>query len=128
MVVFLMIRRPPRSTRTDTLFPYTTLFRSQRPGRSRRPRRAGVRAVHDNQARRPRARPRSLHLAGPGAVPQMEVAFGRGGRPRPCREDKHVRLGYGLMGHEKRIVEAFDTNGIERILPVDDAYDPPETG
>src|SRR3546814_5874454 len=27
-LVFLMIRRPPRSTRTDTLFPYTTLFRS----------------------------------------------------------------------------------------------------
>src|SRR3546814_19189596 len=26
---FLMIRRPPRSTRTDTLFPYTTRFRSQ---------------------------------------------------------------------------------------------------
>src|SRR3546814_10982938 len=26
---FLMIRRPPRSTRTDTLFPYATLFRSQ---------------------------------------------------------------------------------------------------
>src|SRR3546814_17478628 len=32
---FLMIRRPPRSTRTDTLFPYTTLFRSE-----------GHRAVH----------------------------------------------------------------------------------
>src|SRR3546814_14162916 len=32
---FLMIRRPPRSTRTDTLFPYTTLFRS--PPRKRRP-------------------------------------------------------------------------------------------
>src|SRR3546814_11131765 len=30
---FLMIRRPPRSTRTDTLFPYTTLFRSGCPGR-----------------------------------------------------------------------------------------------
>src|SRR3546814_7959178 len=28
MIFFLMIRRPPRSTRTDTLFPYTTLFRS----------------------------------------------------------------------------------------------------
>src|SRR3546814_21167469 len=27
---FLMIRRPPRSTRTDTLFPYTTLFRSEK--------------------------------------------------------------------------------------------------
>src|SRR3546814_16456198 len=33
MIFFLMIRRPPRSTRTDTLFPYTTLFRSHRPGR-----------------------------------------------------------------------------------------------
>src|SRR3546814_7273396 len=32
---FLMIRRPPRSTRTDTLFPYTTLFRSIQ-GRARR--------------------------------------------------------------------------------------------
>src|SRR3546814_18701894 len=28
-VFFLMILRPPRSTRTDTLFPYTTLFRSR---------------------------------------------------------------------------------------------------
>src|SRR3546814_3628244 len=30
-----MIRRPPRSTRTDTLFPYTTLFRSAPAGRLR---------------------------------------------------------------------------------------------
>src|SRR3546814_10600330 len=30
VVFFLMIRRPPRSTRTDTLFPYTTLYRSVR--------------------------------------------------------------------------------------------------
>src|SRR3546814_20151515 len=29
IIFFLMIRRPPRSTRTDTLFPYTTLFRSR---------------------------------------------------------------------------------------------------
>src|SRR3546814_18372104 len=28
LLFFVMIRRPPRSTRTDTLFPYTTLFRS----------------------------------------------------------------------------------------------------
>src|SRR3546814_3065108 len=47
-----MIRRPPRSTRTDTLFPYTTLFRSRqrcrcrlgsdvpRPGTGARPRRS----------------------------------------------------------------------------------------
>src|SRR3546814_2424566 len=33
-----MIRRPPRSTRTDTLFPYTTLFRSQDAARARDPR------------------------------------------------------------------------------------------
>src|SRR3546814_11637197 len=32
---FLMIRRPPRSTRTDTLFPYTTLFRSAGPSAGR---------------------------------------------------------------------------------------------
>src|SRR3546814_4884965 len=32
---FLMIRRPPRSTRTDTLFPYTTLFRSEAVERQR---------------------------------------------------------------------------------------------
>src|SRR3546814_7599050 len=31
LVFFLMLRRPPRSTRTDTLFPYTTLFRSEFP-------------------------------------------------------------------------------------------------
>src|SRR3546814_18341148 len=38
-VFFLMIRRPPRSTRTDTLFPYTTLFRSRT--RAERPRQGG---------------------------------------------------------------------------------------
>src|SRR3546814_16434921 len=32
-----MIPRPPRSTRTDTLFPYTTLFRSPRPGGDQSP-------------------------------------------------------------------------------------------
>src|SRR3546814_17544599 len=31
ILFFLMIRRPPRSTRTDTRFPYTTLFRSTNP-------------------------------------------------------------------------------------------------
>src|SRR3546814_3605548 len=36
---FLMIRRPPRSTRTDTLFPYTTLVRSAAEARELQPRR-----------------------------------------------------------------------------------------
>src|SRR3546814_5830198 len=50
MCVFLMIRRPPRSTRTDTLFPYTTLFRSRIIGRgqgeeAQRPRSEAVQTV-----------------------------------------------------------------------------------
>src|SRR3546814_6687398 len=54
---FLMIRRPPRSTRTDTLFPYTTLFRSEDgcgrgPLRHRQRRLRAVLAVHDRHARR----------------------------------------------------------------------------
>src|SRR3546814_6479972 len=48
LVFFLMIRRPPRSTRTDTLFPYTTLFRS-RLGLARR---SGQR--HQPELQRPR--------------------------------------------------------------------------
>src|SRR3546814_8016826 len=44
MFFFLMIRRPPRSTRTDTLFPYTTLFRSaaERTGLVDRPARCDL--------------------------------------------------------------------------------------
>src|SRR3546814_6309774 len=38
-----MIRRPPRSTRTDTLFPYTTLFRPGGAARAQRGQRAGRR-------------------------------------------------------------------------------------
>src|SRR3546814_21015987 len=50
---FLMIRRPPRSTRTDTLFPYTTLFRS-RPKRRQGARRsfAAARAGAAGRGRR----------------------------------------------------------------------------
>src|SRR3546814_1622820 len=48
-----MIRRPPRSTRTDTLFPYTTLFRS--PERHHHGR--GRRGAGPGAAGRPRGRP-----------------------------------------------------------------------
>src|SRR3546814_5439076 len=53
-----MIRRPPRSTRTDTLFPYTTLFHL--PDRKRR---AGARGRYPGPGRR-RERRRSLRPAG----------------------------------------------------------------
>src|SRR3546814_20114201 len=45
---FLMIRRPPISTRTDTLFPYTTLFRSGQ-GRPRLPYAGPVCGQHDDR-------------------------------------------------------------------------------
>src|SRR3546814_6488707 len=70
---FLMIRRPPRSTRTDTLFPYTTLFRSrrgpcrQRHHRRRRRHQLGIRrrvrqrrCDDDQRSRRERLRRRGL--------------------------------------------------------------------
>src|SRR3546814_14082214 len=76
---FLMIRRPPRSTRTDTLFPYTTLFRSPagrgHPCRAcgcrprRRPERwAGSRAGKPRRRRRP-ARSGPGPPAAPSAIP-----------------------------------------------------------
>src|SRR3546814_4707848 len=55
-----MIRRPPRSTRTDTLFPYTTLFRSGRAAyvrqtATRRPKEMGSNMAFALDASRPRA-------------------------------------------------------------------------
>src|SRR3546814_15440490 len=63
-VFFLMIRRPPRSTRTDTLFPYTTLFRSLR-------RRAGTPREGRQEAwGPPRRRPPARSRAGRGRASQ----------------------------------------------------------
>src|SRR3546814_18969850 len=67
---FLDVRAPPKSTRTYTLFPYTTLFRSlQRPGDHRR-----------RRLRRPPLRPRVRrgHRPGRGAVPAREDRGGVG--------------------------------------------------
>src|SRR3546814_1945090 len=55
-----MRRRPPRATRTDTLFPYTTLFRSvHRHGNGHCVRPASIRDARASAAPRPRRRPRS---------------------------------------------------------------------
>src|SRR3546814_2578940 len=59
-----MIRRPPRSTRTDTLFPYTTLFRSYRHPFARMDARAGhllFRREHAVEPLRQPARGRTLY-------------------------------------------------------------------
>src|SRR3546814_5961122 len=57
-----MIRRPPRSTRTDTLCPYTTLFRSCRSGR----RTILLKRISSSQ-RRPQ-KPRGSGLRGDGSL------------------------------------------------------------
>src|SRR3546814_1545403 len=68
---FLMIRRPPRSTRTDTLFPYTTLFRSKfHTGDDRR---HSKRELEQRHARKLR---RIAHRAAPRRYP----------RRRQCRQ------------------------------------------
>src|SRR3546814_4392592 len=84
---FLMIRRPPRSTRTDTLFPYTTLFRSFRrvhdlelrvvePGHREFDRRAGRRLQH----RRDRAVARDM-----GGIDHVEAP-----EPRPLHRNRMI--------------------------------------
>src|SRR3546814_953968 len=57
-----MIRRPPRSTRTDTLFPYTTLFRSAPAGRGRNGRAAAAAARPDRTADRGRSEEHTSEL------------------------------------------------------------------
>src|SRR3546814_8426283 len=71
-----MIRRPPRSTRTDTLFPYTTLFRS-RDHRIRQGRGPRAHAELHRLQRRGRA--------GRGSVRHLLRSFDRAARGQPCR-------------------------------------------
>src|SRR3546814_244873 len=70
-----MIRRTPSSTRTDTLFPYTTLFRSRRPYRPRRAARhgrgarPGFRTAPHRPGRRPLPRLPRTPLGRAGSTP-----------------------------------------------------------
>src|SRR3546814_16440399 len=86
LFLFLMIRRPPRSTRTDTLFPYTTLFRSlpaDRPTRYRPQLRGGdpgQLAVRQGRHR--------LH---PGDRPPHQAAEGVAGAVQPGDPAAHRR-------------------------------------
>src|SRR3546814_3993790 len=101
MFFFLMIRRPPRSTRTDTLFPYTTLFRADRhpqrgPFAHHRPGdRPEAPGVLDALERQPVGAP------GPGAGqlgrnadrwPREHVL-----RRAPCRSEEHTSELQSLM-------------------------------
>src|SRR3546814_5919871 len=90
-----MVRRPPRSTLTDTLFPYTTLFRSDpRAGHAR------AAAWHRTAApgRLPRAvlqqrrRPAGRQLPGAAAYPRRRALAGAGARVLPRPRQPHAAV------------------------------------
>src|SRR3546814_14129055 len=83
-----MIRRPPRSTRTDTLFPYTTLFRS-----------AAVIAAATRGATRVVARARTAAMAASWDGRRGPFKVGRRGRRHPCQ-------GGGKTPAEKALIVA----------------------
>src|SRR3546814_7837010 len=91
---FLMIRRPPRSTRTDTLFPYTTLFRSQRSER------AGDRGAKKDQEHRG-ARNLGCEVAakieGHNRRPGHGGEAGQHARRQPRRSEEHTSELQSLM-------------------------------
>src|SRR3546814_18747902 len=87
-----MIRRPPRSTRTDTLFPYTTLFRSEEES-YRRAEEAQVHLLEYSLA---------VHLA---REPQRLVAKLPGTLPTRAKRHPEVqRIGRHLRSSEERRV------------------------
>src|SRR3546814_19971427 len=89
LVVFLMILRPPRSTRTDTLFPYTTLFRSILDARK------GCEALRII----PLFAKRDSWLRRRGAVDLS-----------PCGRKKTLRVRIELAGQEAAIIQVIDTD------------------
>src|SRR3546814_13631560 len=90
-----MNRRPPRSTRTDTLFPYTTLFRSTRPA-------AFLSAAGSGCALA--AQRRKAGRAGTIAASRALFTAGRGGP------------GGGAPGHGRRRCAASDRTGRDRAF------------
>src|SRR3546814_6327053 len=88
-----MIRRPPRSTRTDTLFPYTTLFRSPRSARSGRTVRE-----HGGRNRHGRARSLAQEQTGRLAGRFRRLANGRYDALKPpFRSEEHTSELQSLM-------------------------------
>src|SRR3546814_12548259 len=77
---FLMIRRPPRSTRTDTLFPYTTLFRSVDEAPAANPPKMAKNGRPDN-SKRPRRIAKIFRRLHPRQQCSSAVATERGGKP-----------------------------------------------
>src|SRR3546814_7179763 len=93
--LFLMIRRPPRSTRTDTLLPYTTLFRSAEAGRQRQRHRPGAgidRAEEQRREIRARLRDQGDAVGRADALPDQPI----GDRHRVVAQ---LRIGIAARQH-----------------------------
>src|SRR3546814_19118323 len=102
-----MIRRPPRSTRTDTLFPYTTLFRSHQ-----QPRRGG------GAADRFFGTNRAQHPAYPPGRNRDDACRRSAGRQLLCRgaDQRPRRQGLGAdRGSRSRGREIGRASGRERV-------------
>src|SRR3546814_15196534 len=98
-----MIRRPPRSTRTDTLFPYTTLFRSVPAFRSHRDRRRAAR----QSGREPAYAHRTSECRWRSAGHQTDRAQRRHTYRLWCAGRRHARRwndGYGATVPERKSV------------------------
>src|SRR3546814_13765458 len=111
---FLMIRRPPSSTRTDTLFPYTTLFRSGRSGRkgSTPHVRDQPRGVHPRQQQVEIA-----PIAGIGAAVQPPLAADRLQRTGPQLPDMREVALHPRLRHRRRSAETRTKRGRKRARP-----------
>src|SRR3546814_4974644 len=100
MLFLLMVRRPPRSTRTDTLFPYTTLFRSQHgSGRGRDP----------GRRRDAGSAPELRSVGGGGGGIGAAVRAGRAGGGGRFRSEEHtselqslLRISYAVFCLKKK--------------------------
>src|SRR3546814_9176922 len=90
-----MIRRPPRSTRTDTLFPYTTLFRSTRSDWWER-----TWGPHDRTAKGESACPArsaSCRFSSPAACPRWHRPRKLPAKHRSTRSEEHTSELQSLM-------------------------------
>src|SRR3546814_9539996 len=92
---FLTIRRPPRSTRTDTLFPHTTLFRSDASFAGPRLRR--VARLHQHASFRPQHGQERQHAE--DGEPHRQGAHGavEGMSRQPSRSEEHTSELQSLM-------------------------------
>src|SRR3546814_15940488 len=97
VLFFLMIRQPPRSTRTDTLFPYTTLFRSAAFDQG------GVEAA-DVIARRAEQQ-RGFRLVEAQQVDHRGFGFGRRDRSEEHTSELQslMRISYAVLCLKKKI-------------------------